>query len=166
MIFYEYIRRFASGALFMGVLCLVVFSDSCVKPEDETIFQPLESASCSDKILNQGEYFADCGGPCPACANDGASISCTIDSTWIDDSAMSVRIWTPQYKVFARDDKYVLVRITDSFEPNQPYYVTLLFALDSTWGIGVHNVDSLLGFESYIAFTPSSAGVSQIESGV
>ena len=75
-----------------GILLLAGFA-SCVKDAFEEEYGPLASKSCTDGILNQGEYFTDCGGPCESCAIDTYVSFKVTDKTWMDPdtTATSVR---------------------------------------------------------------------------
>lgn len=125
----------------LGVLSFA-FLTSCVVPDVTEKFPAEFSATCTDNVLNQGEYFVDCGGPCSPCGVGDPYISVTVDSTWFEDSVKtSFRVFTP--KVInvdvTSDTSFVWVSASGAYPPPNDIQVhQLQFRIPRNLGRGVH----------------------------
>jgi hypothetical protein len=59
---------------------------ACKKEDSSEKFPPSTIASCSDGLLNQGEFKVDCGGPCDSCLLL-PSLTAVVDSFWLPDTS-------------------------------------------------------------------------------
>jgi len=116
-------------------LAFVLFIQSCVKPAYEEKYGPLTSKSCTDGVLNQGEYFIDCGGPCTPCALNTFVNFKVIDSTWSIPNATDLQVnsnW--ETAIFSGD--IITIQAVDTIMG-----IGLSFSIDKNWR-GVHEIDS------------------------
>ncbi len=115
---------------------IMVFVISCIKPAHEEEFGPLPSKSCTDGILNQGEYFVDCGGPCAPCPVN-SYINFVLDSTpWVHPDTNELFIKSVKDSVLFLDTSRVRLFMIDAGVPNN----SLTFVIDGTWR-GVRELD-------------------------
>ncbi len=124
--------KILSTALFVT---LAVFMQSCIKPAHEEEFGPVESKSCTDGVLNQGEYFTDCGGPCEPCAINTYVNFKVVDSTWSYPNGNDYQVNSNKESMFY-SDTLVTIYAQDTLTG-----ITLAYTIDRNWK-GVHALDS------------------------
>lgn len=151
-----YIRYFS----LIAFLAIATFTfEGCVKKALDEVAPPNTAPTCDDRILNQGEYRTDCGGPCPRC-NTFLDFTVTVDSTWLSDSAKTAnRFWNPKYinLNYDFDSLKIIISATDSLVPGDPYFINLIFAIDRDLKKGVHEIESFASYERYSAYQPVGA---------
>ena len=115
---------------------VVVLAISCIKPAHEEEFGPLPSKSCTDGILNQGEYFTDCGGPCAPCPLT-PYVNFVLDSTpWVRPDTLEISVKSAKDSVQFLDSGLVRIFMADAATP----FNSLTFVIDGNWR-GVHEVE-------------------------
>ena len=122
----------------VGALFLV----ACVKPAHEEEFAPLPAKSCTDGILNQGEYFTDCGGPCGECGYD-TYVSFTLsDKIWIDPDTTAIGIKSNKESFFFLDSSSIGIVAEDTL-----LGVKLRLNIDKNWrGVIVLDPSNISGY--------------------
>lgn len=138
---------------------------SCIKQYNTETYKPANSKSCGDGILNNGEYYVDCGGPCDPCPIGKPFVSFQADSTWLPSNPGNKPVNSDYADVIMQGD-YFYITSADTFG-SKAESIGLSFAVNRNWGLGVHYADPMTGFETYYHRPPGSLpGTVKMESGV
>ena len=147
------ILKIGIKGLFLSFILLIF--QSCATPNTEELFSPADVPTCFDKVLNQGEYFTDCGGPCPQCALQVAVNYNIVEKTWEYPGPTDIPVNSSKITTVVNGD-LIEIEAIDEFAN-----ITIRFAIDRTWR-GVHEVSDFTGVGSI-----SGPGLSMnFESGV
>ena len=85
--------KFQLKHLYIFSIIAVTYFVACDKEDSSEQYPPDAVASCSDGLLNQGEFKVDCGGPCDSCKLF-PKMTAFIDSFWIPDTQRGPQTFT------------------------------------------------------------------------
>ena len=149
--------------IFAVVTAVSLFS-SCVKEHFSERFKPAETDLCTDNILNNGEYFTDCGGPCAPCPAASPTVSFRIDSTW-KNANPNTPVVNSDYVEVSYSAGFINLTAADTFS-NKSEAILISFGIGKTWGPGVHISDEMTGDEYLYCAPPGSPpGLVYLENG-
>lgn len=149
-----------------GIAVLTVLTiAACVKPNNEELFPPVGAPSCVDGVLNQGEYYTDCGGPCAPCAVGAPSVSFQVDSTWLPDNPAN-KPMKSDFAIAYFSGNRIIITAADTFA-NIGQQVGISFSFPDSLGLGTHVVKDPMANEKFLYFIPNfPPGQATLEYGI